>query len=284
MARARRFAISTYFLRHQRLTREHLRDIAAAGFDTIELYAERTHVDYQSEAAVADLQQWLAAAGLAVGSVHAPVVDRLGGGRQAPPLNLASPDADAREQALAEATAALHLARRIPIKTFVVHLGIATEPGAPPGANGRDAGRRSIEALAKTAEPLGVTVAVELGRNELSRAAALVRFVESVDADRHVSICLDLGHARLDGDVADAIETVSEHVALVHAHDNRGRRDEHLIPFEGTIDWASALTTLQKVGYDGPIVLEIGLEGTVRDTLTRTRMSRARMDALFASI
>lgn len=284
MARARRFALSSYCIRHQRLTREHLRDIAAAGFDTIELYAERTHVDYQSEAAVADLQQWLAGAGLALGSVHCPLLDPLGGGRQAPSLNLASPDAAAREQALAEATSALHLARRMPIETFVVHLGVLTEPGSPPGVNSRDAGRRSIEALAKAAEPLGVTVAVELRRNELSRADALVRFVENVVADNRVSVCFDAGHARLEGDVADAIETVSEHVALVHAHDNRGRRDEHLIPFEGTIDWASALTTLQKVGYDGLIVLEVGLGGSLRETLARTRAARARMDAVFASI
>lgn len=284
MPRSRRFAVSTYFIRHQRLTREHLRDIAAAGFDTIELFADRTHLDYQSDAAVADLQAWLAASGLVLGSVHAPVADRLGGGRQAPPLNLASPDAAARAQALDEATAALYLARRMPIKTFVAHLGIVSEPGAAPGVNGRDAARRSIEVLVRAAEPLGVTVAVELLPNELSRAGALVHFAETVMADNRIAVCLDVGHARLEGDVADVIETVSEHIALVHAHDNRGRRDEHLIPFEGTIDWASALTTLQKVGYDGPIVFEVGLEGSARDTLTRTRTSRARMEKVFASL
>lgn len=284
MARARRFAVSTYFIRHQRLTREHLRDIAAAGFDTIELFADRTHLDYQSDAAVADFQQWLAASGLVVGSVHAPVADRLGGGRQAPALNLASADAALREQALDETTRALHLARRLPIKAFVVHLGVVSAPGAAPGINSRDAARRSIEALAKSAEPLGVTIAVELLPNELSRATGLVYFVENVLADSRVSVCLDLGHARLEGDAADAVETVSEHIALVHAHDNRGRRDEHLIPFEGTIDWASALTTLQKVGYEGPVVLEVGLEGSARDTLARMRTSRGRMERVFASI
>ena len=284
MARARRFAISTYFIRHQRLTREHLRDMAAAGFDTIELFSERTHLDYHSDAAVADLQQWLAASGLELGSVHAPVVDRLGGGRQAPPLNLASSDASARQRALDEATRALHVARRLTFKTFVAHIGVVTEPGGANGINSREAARRSIETLVKAAEPLGVVVAVEVIQNELSRSETLVHFVETVVADARVSICLDLGHARLEGDVADVIETVSEHIALVHAHDNRGRRDEHLIPFEGTVDWASALTTLQKVGYDGPVVLEVGLEGSTRDTLTKTRSSRIRMERIFASL
>jgi sugar phosphate isomerase/epimerase len=284
MASRRRFAVSTYFVRHQRLTRDHLRDAAAAGFDLVELFAERTHLDYHSDTAVADLQQWLAAAGSELASVHAPVSDCLGGGRQSPPLNLASADARVREQALEEATLALQMARRLAFKTFVVHLGVPVAPGAAPGGNSRDAARRSVEALATTASRLGVTLAVELIQNELSRPDALVRFVEHVVADTRVSICLDLGHARIAGDVADAIETVSEHIALVHAHDNRGRRDEHLIPFEGTIEWAPALTALQKVGYDGPVVLEVGLTGSTRDTLARARGARARMEQIVASL
>ena len=55
----------------------------------------------------------------------------------------------------------------------------------------------------------------------------------------------------MDGDLVDAIETVSEHLITTHVHDNRGRTDDHLVPFEGTIDWPAALTAVQKVGYDG---------------------------------
>jgi len=37
------------------------------------VFATRTHFDYHSEAAVADLQQWLAEAGLSLHGVHAPI-------------------------------------------------------------------------------------------------------------------------------------------------------------------------------------------------------------------
>jgi sugar phosphate isomerase/epimerase len=66
-------------------------------------------------------------------------------------------------------------------------------------------------------------------------------------------------------------------------HDNRGRTDDHLIPFDGTIDWPGALTAIQKVGYEGTLILEIAAHGSAKDTLIRARKARQRMDALFAA-
>lgn len=280
MPRGPRFGISTHLYLGQRLGREHLREVGAAGFEAVELHATRTHVDYHRATVIADVQGWLADARLSLASVHAPVAERYTAGRWGAPLNLASPDSDRREQALDDVLQALYIARRLPFTTFVVHAGLVKAQQPEPGANNRDAARRSIDAIAAAARPLGVRVAVELVPNELSRAATLVHFVEDVLGAGAAGICLDLGHARLEGDVVDAIETVSEHVMLVHAHDNRGRQDEHLVPFDGSIDWPSTLTSLQKVGYDGTIVLELATQGSTKDTLTRARAARARMERL----
>jgi sugar phosphate isomerase/epimerase len=282
--RSRRFGISTQLFHGQRLTREHLREVAASGFDAIELFATRTHADYHSATAMADLQGWVAEARLELESVHAPVAESFMGGRWGPLLNLASSDAQARTHALDEAMQALLLARRWPFRTFVVHAGLEKSRQHGPGTNSRDGARRSIEALATAARPLGVTVAVELIANELSTAAGLVHFVEEVLDAGAAAICLDLGHARLEGDVVDAVEVVSEHIALVHAHDNRGRQDDHLVPFEGAIEWPSALTALQKVGYDGTMVLEIGPQGSTKDTLARAEAARVRMERLLSTL
>ena len=35
------------------------------------------------------------------------------------------------------------------------------------------------------------------------------------------------------GDLVDAIETVSGHLITTHVHDNRGKLDDHLAPFDG---------------------------------------------------
>jgi len=279
------FGISTRLYHGHRLGREHLREIAAAGFAAIELVATRTHVDYHNEAATADLQQWLAEAGLTLTSVHAPVAEGFTAGRSGPALNLASPDAGVRERALDEATRALHIARRLPFATLVVHAGVLRAQQQGAGENSRDAARRSIDALMSAAQPLGVTIAVELIANELSRSAALVHFVEDVLDSGAAGICLDLGHAQLEGDLGDAIDHVSEHIAVVHAHDNRGRSDDHLVPFDGTIDWPAAMTALQKVGYEGPVILEVGPGGgSTKDTALRSRAAASRLEHLLADV
>lgn len=278
----RLFGISTHLYHNYRLGREHLLDIAAHGFERVELFATRTHFDYHNPAAVADLQQWLAEAGLALSGVHAPVGESFAGGRWGPPLSMASTDRDARAKALHEAELALHIARRMPFDVLVAHIGLprTQQPAVPD--NSRDAARRSIDELQRLAQPLGVKIALEVIPNELSRAGSLVHFVENALDQAGAGICLDFGHAHMDGDLVDAIETVSEHLVTTHVHDNRGKTDDHLVPFDGTIDWPGALTAIQKVGYDGTLLLEVAAHGSAKDTLVKARKARERMEKLLA--
>jgi sugar phosphate isomerase/epimerase len=118
--------------------------------------------------------------------------------------------------------------------------------------------------------------------NELSRAGSLVHFVEGVVDAEDIGICLDMGHAQLEGDVGEAIETVSEHLVAVEVHDNNRRTDDHLVPFAGSIDWAGALTSVQKVGYDGALMFEIAGRGPTKEILARARKAREKMERLLA--
>jgi sugar phosphate isomerase/epimerase len=279
----RQFGVSTHLYHGQRLTRDHLIEIAAYGFEAVEVFATRTHFDYHSEAAIGDLQQWLAEAGLRLHAVHAPTSDSYVGGRWGAPLTLASTDRDARAKALEEARAALFVARRIPMRTLVAHLGLPRTQSASPADNSRDGARRSVDELQREAAKLDVGVAVEVIPNELSRAGSLVHFVEEDVEAAGLGICLDFGHAHIDGDLLDAIETVSGHLLTTHVHDNRGKTDDHLVPFEGTIDWPSALTSIQKIGYDGTFVLEIAAHGSTKETLKRAQKARERMERLLAA-
>ncbi len=254
-------------------------EIAAHGFETVEVFAARTHLDYHNPSVVADLQQWLTEARLELHSVHAPVSDPAG--RTGEYMSIASADAKARAVAMAEVERALQIARRIPMKVFVVHLGWPrTHKGF--GGSNRDAARRSIETLFEMAEPLGVRLAVEVIPNDLSRPGSLVDFAEEDLDAAEIGICLDVGHAHLDGDVVDAIEITSGHLASIHLHDNRGRADDHLVPFDGTIDWPAAMTALQKVGYEGVLIFELATRGPARDTLVRARAARRKMEGMIS--
>jgi sugar phosphate isomerase/epimerase len=124
---------------------------------------------------------------------------------------------------------------------------------------------------------LGVRVALEVIPNAMATADALVGLLDELDIPE-VGICLDFGHAHLQGDVVDAIETLSGVLATTHVHDNQGRRDEHLAPFEGTIDWTGALMALQKIGYDGTMMLELASADPPAPALERARLAVARLE------
>jgi sugar phosphate isomerase/epimerase len=93
-----------------------------------------------------------------------------------------------------------------------------------------------------------------------------------------VGACLDFGHAHLQGDVMEAVETLSGVLVATHVHDNHGRRDEHLAPFEGSIDWTGALMALQKIGYEGTMMLELASADPSAPALERARRAAARLE------
>jgi sugar phosphate isomerase/epimerase len=82
------------------------------------------------------------------------------------------------------------------------------------------------------------------------------------------------------GDVVEAIETVSGHLVTTHVHDNRGRSDDHLLPFEGSIPWEGTLMALQKIGFEGAFVFELAASATPRQALERASQVQRRFESL----
>jgi sugar phosphate isomerase/epimerase len=275
-----RYGISTHMHHEARLSLDHLLEIASYGFDQIEVFAARSHFDYHDVRVIGELGRWLGEAGLTLHSIHGPIVEDIVNGRWIGALSLAAADADAREHALQETAAAIGIARQIPTGFLVLHLGLPDELVPLAGANLRDAALESLERIVALAEPAGLQVAVELIPNDLSRAAALVEIVEDEVELPNVGICLDFGHAALEGDVVDAVETVAGLLVTTHVHDNRGRSDDHLVPFEGTIHWPSVLTSLQKVGYEGTLMFELAGTSNAAAVLERTRAARERFEQI----
>jgi sugar phosphate isomerase/epimerase len=229
VATKQRFGVSTRLYEGKRLGRDHLLEIAAHGFEVVEIPAARTHLDFANPAVVADLQQWLAEAGLDLHGLHVPV---------------GAPAAQADEAVL--------VARRIPMAVLSVRI-----------AKPRD-GAKIVERLADAAAPLGVTVAVDSNSDALTPIGSLVHFVEGFEA--RVGIAFDCAGVKRTGEIADAIEAASEHLVAMH------------LPVESRIDWASALTTLQKVGYEGPLIVEPPPRTSAKEMLKLARGSRERFE------
>jgi sugar phosphate isomerase/epimerase len=277
------YGISTHLYHDSPLSRDHLIEIAAHGFERVEIFANRPHFDQASEEQLAEVEEALRDAKLIPHSVHAPIAESLAGGRWGRPLSIAQADERSRTEAVEEVQASIAVASRLGASLVVVHVGVPDSQQPPAGDNSPAAVRRSLEHLHEVAARAGVTLAVEVMPNRLSSAETLVRLIEDDLELPGVGICLDVGHANLMGDVVDAIETVSGHVVTTHVHDNAGRRDDHLLPFEGRINWDSALMALQKIGYDGALVFELAASTEPRVVLERAQRVRARFEALLGA-
>jgi sugar phosphate isomerase/epimerase len=212
------------------------RDAAAHGFEAVEVFATRTHFDYHDPAAVGRWPAgWTTAADAAL--VHAPVTaevrERACGARRSRRHRRRG----RRRRADRRGRGALWTWRVLPYRYLVVHLGVPEQGPTParqqPSGVRRVASRKLQEMAAAV---VGVTVAVEVIPNGLSTPDGWCahRGRARPARRRHLPRC----RARSpEGDVVDAIETCSGHIVTTHLHDNRGRRDDHLVPGAARIDW-----------------------------------------------
>jgi sugar phosphate isomerase/epimerase len=279
-----RFGLSTHLFHGERLSRSHLEQVAGSGFDLIEVFATRTHFDYHDGREVEQLGRWLADLRIGAASLHAPICASFLGGEWGRAFSNASNDPGSRREAVDETASAMEAARTLGCQTVVLHLGLPRGQPIPAGDNDRAAVCRSLEELAQVASRTSVRLALEVIPNDLSRPDALIGWLEGDLELGNAGVCLDFGHAHLLGGAAEAAETLAGHVVTTHVHDNRATRDDHLVPFAGTIDWASTLAATWKTGYAGPLVFEVADHGNAADVLQRAVGARARLQAILDEI
>ena len=85
----------------------------------------------------------------------------------------------------------------------------------------------------------------------------LLWLVEETDPEL-VGVCWDVNHAQVQKlDQYQAIKKLGKH--LVHTHVNDTRKDseeQHLLPFEGKVDWRGVIRALREIDYKGLFCLE----------------------------
>ena len=272
------FGISTHLYVGDRLDRDHLVENAAHGFDAVEVFAVKSHFDYRDRRAAIALAEWLDDTRMALHSMHAPIARDYVNGTWKDNLSLAAVEDRRRKAAVEETLATLDVAAAVKYSTLVLHGGVP-EPQGGAADNNLGSLVRSLEELSPVAERYGVRLAIEVIPNGLSTPSALVELVES-ELEADLGICMDVGHARLMGDVVEAIETCSGHLFTTHLHDNRGKNDDHLVPGKGVINWDATLVAFQKVGYDGAWMFELAAATERKPVLEMAVKARERFEAL----
>jgi sugar phosphate isomerase/epimerase len=252
--------LSTYPFVSRKLTAELLGQIAEAGFQGVEIFGARSHFEYAIKTEVRAIAGALEAHRLQLVSLHAPTSRDMSATRESgAPLSICEVERVRRIEAMDELKRVIDVADDLPYSRMVLHMGGSRETADP---RKRDAAFSTLEHLVLHAHHAGVTICVENTTSEMGDPAYLRTFVDETRLTG-LRFNFDIGHAHLaelpeDERIEKSFAPLRELVASVHLHDNHGDKDEHLPPYDGSIDWPAAIKTLKSAPQANlPIALEL---------------------------
>lgn len=112
-----------------------------------------------------------------------------------------------------------------------------------------------------TMEQTGVNVLIENSSKSLRNrycmdtGEELKAFIELLDHPQF-KVCWDTGHANLEGGQYEHIVALGDLVAGIHISDNLGEDDNHMMPYQGTVNYDEVVSALLKIGYNGAFTFE----------------------------
>lgn len=132
-----------------------------------------------------------------------------------------------------------------------------------------DIGFERFDALVDYALGKHVKIAFE----NLRKVGNLAAIMERYEKIPEVGFCYDCGHEHCYTETVHFLELYGNRIFCTHIHDNHGRdhddywgdHDEHLMPFDGNIDYADMMKRLRGTPYTGALTLEIGQKGQYLD-------------------
>jgi sugar phosphate isomerase/epimerase len=247
-------AISTYVFVKERLHPGLLDALARGGAEAVEIFGARDHFDYTNRTHVREVAGWFKSTGITFNSLHSPMWSDYEWGRAGdPPVNVVDAEKKRRIESMDEIKRAIEVAEQAPFRFLVQHIGVGGEKF---DARKFEYAMTAVEHLRAFAKPLGVTVLLENIPNELATPEKLVELLHTAHFD-DVGVCFDTGHAHIMSKLGEAAEILKPYIRSTHVHDNKGDRDAHLWPGEGTIDWNEAVTLLRSAPHVPPLLLEI---------------------------
>ena len=252
--------LSTYLFVSRKLNAALLAQINEHGFSALEVFCSRAHFDYGSKQEIQALKSALEANRMTLSSLHAPTGKDLSATRESgTPLSICEVERVRRIEAMDEFKRAIDVSEELPFSRMVLHMGGSRETADP---RKRDAAFSSLEHLVLHAHHAGVTLAIENTTSEMGDPTYLRAFVDETRLTG-LRFNFDIGHANLaDGPAEERIEKgfapMKDLIAAIHLHDNHGEKDEHLSPFDGSINWEAAIPLLKSTPTENvPIVLEL---------------------------
>lgn len=162
------------------------------------------------------------------------------------------------------------------IKTLVLHPKTWPDQAWYSRQASLEVNLESCKRYSEWAAPYDLTLAIEnmsekrKGRRFGSGPEELLELIDLLN-DPKFGICWDTGHAHISGiDQVEALRLIAPHLKALHIHDNHGEKDNHLMPLDGTIDWASLVQVLREINYRGCFSFEVIYQNDARPSALYT--------------
>jgi len=145
--------------------------------------------------------------------------------------------------------------------------------------------QRSLKEIEAYAAERSMLVLIEPGHrfesNLIAQIDDCLRMLEELRSER-CGILLDSGHVHLNGEPFREVLQQCQGIPLhIHVDDNRGDFDSHLVPGQGTVDFASLFGGLKAIGYNGFVSVELGALYNL-DPTSACRQSRTALETIMA--
>lgn len=217
----------------------YLRRIAGAGFTHVH-WCHQWNTDFlYARCEIRQIAAWLAECGLSLLDLHGSV---------GPEKHWTAAEEYRRLAGVELVENRLDMCARLGGEVVIMHAGVAAV--APEAIPDWDALRRSLDALQPLARCLGVHIAIENGEWPVINA-----LLAAYPPD-FLGLCYDSGHGNYGTDGLSELARLKDRLISIHLHDNDGTRDEHRLPFTGTVDWTRVAALLAASSYRKCISLE----------------------------
>jgi len=233
-----------------------------AEIEYLEIKPQKGHFDYQDPEYLDQVDKELRRNNLKVKSMHMPV--------SATGVDISLIEEYDRVWSVREVEKTILALLRLKGEIIIIH------PGSTLGSEKermirQGKSEKSLEEILKFCEHWDIKIALEntLPRKTGDNILDILAMVKKFNS-QNLGICLDTGHCHLTSllynysGVVECLQEIKNYLIHLHLHDNLGKEDDHLLPWEGNIDWAALVEELKAIDYSGVWMFEVRKKANIQ--------------------
>ena len=224
--------------------KQQLAMIGRIGFRYVSLGTRLEHSRYMATAGRNNIKKMIGIHGIKVCSLHTPFGED---------LDISSPDSTRKNRTIDCYKRCIDAAQDLGARVVIFH------PTAYLQFDALDFRKEviieNVSTLLDYVRDTGVSLAVE--NEHFIAANDILRFSLDHIHDSRYGFCYDTSHDNLTRYPLKIFKDYGHRLLTTHISDNRGKRDDHTLPYEGSFPWPAFCRIFSKIHFNGIPLLEV---------------------------